>query len=352
MLRTHGLARSARSLLFASGLASCAHGGAPDSSTAQPTAADKGAAAQLRERARVVLAPIHAATPPEQGEEAARFALGRKLFFEKRLGADGNVACASCHVAQLGGADGRAKSIGVNGKENPRNAPSIFNVSLQQLQHWRADRESLEDQAARSPLGPASFGNPDEAAAVARLRDAGYEADFAAAFPGEQPAITLAHFGSAVATYERTLTTPARFDAFLEGDDGALDAREQRGLSAFLELGCASCHGGPGLGGEQLRKFGVVSPYAEATHVDNPDLGRFDVTKVESDRFVFKVPQLRNVASSGPYFHDGSVGELPEAVRIMAQVQLGQSLDETQTADLVAFLGALSGTVPAWFSAP
>jgi cytochrome c peroxidase len=331
-------------------LVGCAH---VDNVVLPPSAAKtESPAAALRERALTKLSPIRAAAPPADGLEATRFALGRKLFFEKRLGADGDVACASCHVTELGGGDGRAKSIGVNGKQNPRNAPSIFNVGLQPLQHWRADRESLEDQASRSPLGPASFGNADEPAAVARLKDAGYEPEFARAFPAEQPPITLAHFGAAVSAFERSLSTPARFDAFLSGDDGALDAREQRGLSAFLELGCASCHAGPGLGGEQLRKFGVVSPYAQATHAQNPDVGRLDVTKAENDRFVFKVPQLRNVADSAPYFHDGSVTELGQAVTIMALVQLGQQLNEAQNAELVAFLRALSGPAPAWFGAP
>jgi len=326
----------------------CAHEVAANSPHGPARPGLSALAAALRDDARGKLGVVRPSAEPRTPAAV----LGRKLFFEPRLSADGNVSCFGCHLTELGGGDGRAKSIGVHGKEMPRNAPTIFNVGLQQLQHWRAERESLEVQASRALLGPASFGNRDETAAVRRLRDAGYEAEFARAFPGEQPALTLANFGKAVAAYERSLTTPGRFDAFLSGDDAALAASEQRGLRTFLELGCAGCHSGPGLGGEQLRKFGIVKPYAAATHVPKPDPGRFELTQAASDRFVFKVPQLRNVASSGPYFHDGSVAELSDAVRIMAEVQLGQGLAEAQLAELVAFLRALSGPAPAWFSAP
>jgi cytochrome c peroxidase len=342
--------RAFLTVLFSVACVGC--GASAPAKPADATQAANGSARALRDAASSKFVALEAAAIPHEGVDAARFALGRKLFFEQRLSADGKIACASCHKAELGGADGLPVAVGVFGRANPRNSPSIFNVSQQSLQHWRADRESLEDQAARSPLGAASFGNQDPAEAVGRLRDAGYAAEFAGAFPGEEPAISLEHFASAVALYERTLLTPGRWDAFLKGDDAALNAQEQAGAKLFLDLGCAGCHSGAGLGGTSLRKFGVVEPYASATGAATPDPGRFDATHDDKDRFVFKVAMLRNVGETAPYFHDGSVGELGQAVRVMARVQLGQALTDPQVADLVAFLKALSGRAPEWFSAP
>jgi cytochrome c peroxidase len=322
-------------------------------STAAHQASDAGTSvAALREKVSEMFGSVDSGSIPQDGTDALRFSLGRKLFFEQRVSADGQIACASCHVAAHGGGDGLAVSVGVFGRANPRNAPTVFNAGLQPFQHWRADRMSLADQAARSPLGMTSFGNQEEMEAMGRLRDAGYEDEFERAFPGEQPALSLDHFGSAVASFEQTLSTPGRIDAFLNGDDSALTSDEQAGLSAFVDLGCAGCHNGPGFGGQMLQKFGVVEPYADATGSAMPDQGRFDVTQDEADRFVFKVPMLRNVGESAPYFHDGSAAELDRAVRVMARVQLGSQLTDTQVAILVAFLRALSGPVPDWFSAP
>jgi cytochrome c peroxidase len=342
-------------VLFSIACLGCGAAGTAQTAPAQPANAPEagsGSARALRAAASDKLAALEPGAIPKSGVDAARFELGRKLFFEQRLSADGKIACASCHKAELGGADGLRVAIGVFGKPNPHNSPSIFNVGLLHGAHWRADRESLEDQAARSPLGAASFGNHDAAEAVGRLRDAGYAAQFASAFPGEEPAISLEHFGVALAVYERTLQTPGRWDAFLKGDDSALNAQEEAGAKLFLDLGCAACHSGAGLGGTSLRKFGVVEPYASATGVETPDLGRFDVTKAEQDRFVFKVAMLRDVAETAPYFHDGSVDDLGRAVQVMARVQLGQTLTDPQVADLVAFLKTLSGPAPEWFSPP
>lgn len=309
-------------------------------------------AAALRQVAVQHFAPLASAAIPASAPETARFTLGRKLFFDARLSVDAQVACATCHLAAYGGGDGLVKSVGVMGRVNPRNAPTVLNAGLQNLQRWRGDRDSLADQAARALLGPDSFGNADEAEALERLDDAGYASDFERAFPGESRAVSLVNFGEAIAVFERTLRTPGRFDAFLKGDDGALDARELAGLALFMDLGCVDCHAGPGVGGEQLAKFGVLEPYADVTGTDMPDAGRFDVTHDEADRFVFKVPLLRNVAQTAPYFHDGSALGLEQAVRVMAQVQLGQQLREHEVRDLVAFLGALSGAIPGWFSEP
>jgi cytochrome c peroxidase len=297
------------------------------------------------------VAPLPSLAPVSDPAGQARVTLGRRLFYENRVSQDGNVSCSHCHQADLAASDGLPKSIGVFGKTNPRNAPSIFNATLQFKQHWRGDRESLEDQAEKALLGPASFGNPDYAVAMTTLKGIpGYTEAFAAAFPGEKDPITSKNWGAAIGAFERRLLTPSRFDAFLAGNEKALSASEQAGLRSFIDLGCASCHNGPGLGGTSFQKFGVAEDYWKETGSAPPDKGRADVTKNDADLYVFKTPVLRNVAKTGPYFHDGSVQDLPRAVRIMAKVQLGKELSERETADIVAFLGSLTGAAPAEFS--
>jgi cytochrome c peroxidase len=318
-------------------------------------AEDKAASAKsLLASAKEVFQPLPAApsakdTPGGQ----ARIDLGQRLFFENRVSQDGNVSCSHCHQPDLQATDGLPKAIGVFGKENPRNAPAIFNAALQFKQHWRGDRESLEDQAEKSLLGPASFGNPDFATPMNKLKAIpGYAELFAKAFPDDKDPINQKNWGAAIAAYERTLLTPSKFDAFLAGDVNALSADEQAGLRKFIDLGCAGCHNGPGLGGNSFQKFGVVSDYWKETGVAQPDKGRADVTKNDADLYVFKVPTLRNVGKTGPYFHDGSVKELPKAVKIMAKVQLGADVSDADAQKIVAFLNSLTGAVPKSYFAP
>jgi len=297
--------------------------------------------------------PLPSAPVARDSTGAARVELGRRLFFENRVSMDGNVSCSHCHLPEQHGTDGLPRSIGVFGKENPRNAPSVFNASLNFKQHWRGDRESLEEQAEKSLLGPASFGNPDQATAMGKLKAIpAYAGAFAAAFPREKDPINSKNWGIAIAAFERTLLTPSRFDAFLAGDAKALSAQEQAGLRKYMDLGCSSCHGGAGIGGDTFHKFGAYADYWTETGVSNPDKGRFDITKDETDLYVFKVPSLRNVAKTAPYFHDGSVADLGKAVKIMGKTQLDVTLPDKDVADIVAFLGALTGPVPANFSAP
>jgi len=307
----------------------------------------------LLEDAKRSFQPI--AVPSAVGDPvaAARVELGRRLFFENRVSMDGNVSCAHCHLPEKQASDGLPKAIGVFGKENPRNAPSIFNAALNFKQHWRGDRESLEDQAEKSLLGPASFGNPDQATAMSKLKAIpAYAGAFAKAFPDDKDPINSKNWGLAVGAFERSLLTPSKFDAFLAGDTSALTSQEQAGLRKFIDLGCASCHNGAGVGGNSFQKFGVVSDYWKETGVTAPDKGRADVTKNDADLYVFKVASLRNVARTAPYFHDGSVDDLTKAVKIMGKTQLGQDLSDKDAADIVAFLGALTGPVPANYSPP
>ncbi len=291
---------------------------------------------------------------PEFPITPERVTLGRKLFFDPRISIDGTVSCARCHQPALYGTDGLPKPLGAHDRPNPRNAPTILNAALQFKEHWRGDRENVEDQAKQALIGPPSFGDPDYATAMAKIKAIpGYPAMFRKAFPGEQEPVTPDNWGKAIGAYERTLTTPSRFDEYLEGNVQALSPAERSGLRKFIDTGCIACHNGPGLGGRMFQKFGVVEDYWKETGSKPVDKGRFDVTHDPNDMYVFKVPMLRNVAMTPPYFHDGSVRSLPEAVQIMAKVQLGKSLSDQDADEIVGFLQSLTGKLPEDFaSAP
>jgi len=277
--------------------------------------------------------------------------LGRMLYFETRASADGTVSCARCHQPALFGTDALPKAIGVEHRLNPRNAPTVLNAAVQFIQHWRGDRTSVEDQATKALTAMPSFGNASAEAAMAKLKAVpGYAELFAKAFPGQAEPVTAENWGRAIGAFERTLVTPSRFDAFLTGDDRALSPSAQAGLRTFMNIGCAGCHNGVGVGGGMYQKFGLLDDYWKATGSTAIDQGRYDVTRNPADMYVFKVPSLRNVAMTPPYFHDGSVATLPVAARVMARVQLGRTLTDTEVTDLVAFLQALSGSLPADFA--
>src|SRR5262245_32274737 len=277
--------------------------------------------------------------------------LGKLLYFEPRVSADGTVSCARCHQPALYGADGLPRSIGAEHRVHPRHAPTVLDAASQFVQHWRGDRTSVEDQAMQALIAPPSYGNPSYGAAIAKLKAiSGYAALFAQAFPGQADPITPENWGRTIGAYVRTLVTPAPFDRFLGGDDTAMSPTARQGLRAFMQVGCASCHNGSGVGGTMYRKFGITEPYWNATGSHSVDKGRFDVTNDPADLYVFKVPTLRNVARTAPYFHDGAVTTLPEAVRVMARVQLGRQLTESQVTDIVEFLASLTGPLPNHFT--
>ncbi len=303
----------------------------------------------LLKDARSVFAPL-----PKDFATAARpvtpalVELGRALFFEPRVSVDGTTSCARCHQPQLYGSDGLTKSHGHHDKIGSRNAPTVLNTALQVKQHWSGNREDVEDQAVKALTGAGSFGNANFDAPMARLKAiAGYPPLFKAAFPGDADPVTPANWGKAVGAYERTLASRSRFDDFLDGKEEALSAQERAGLRAFIDTGCVACHNGAGVGGGDFKKFGVVEDYWKATGSQEPDKGRAVDTKKVEDEYLFKVPTLRNVAMTGPYFHDGSVTSLEAAVRIMARVQLGAAPGDREVQDIVAFLGGLTGPLPA-----
>jgi len=280
-----------------------------------------------------------------------RVELGRKLFFDPRISVDGTASCARCHQTALYGTDGLPPANGAFDKLNDRRAPTVLNAALQFKAHWRGDRENVEDQASRAPTGPASFGNPDNASAMAKVKAIpGYTELFQKAFPAEPDPVTIGNWGKAIGAYERTLITPARFDQYLAGNANALSGPERQGLRTFMDTGCSGCHNGVAVGGGMFQKFGVVEDYWKETGSKEIDKGRFDVTNNPADMYVFKAPGLRNVAMAPPYFHDGSVRTLPEAVRIMAKVQLGKALSDRDTNAIVTFLGSLTGKVPQNFA--
>ena len=313
--------------------------------------------ADLLNRAQAIFKALPAdAGTPDRPLTPARVELGRALFFETRVSTDGRGSCAECHQPSFYGTDALATSIGIRGKDLPRNVPTVFNTALQFLQHYGGNRADVEEQAVKALVSPLAYGNADYAAAEARLRALPYRPMFEAAFPGQSEPVTTENWGLAIGAYERTLITPAPFDRFLKGDTGALDAKAKRGLDKFMTVGCAGCHSGVTVGGQMFQKFGLTQDYWLATgSVEQPllkgrDKGRFHDTKNEADAFMFKVQQLRNVAVTPPYFHDGSVAKLDDAVRVMAKLQLGRELPDADVADIVAFLESLTGEVPANFA--
>ena len=268
--------------------------------------------------------------------DRARVDLGQRLFFDAGLSADGTIACATCHVPSEAGVDGRPVSVGIGGQEGARNAPTVLNVGFKQHLFWDGRADSLEEQSLVPLRASNEMAAVDEVVVAYVAADPTYAEAFAHAFG--TPTVSMGRIAIAISAYERQLATPSRVDAFLSGDDGALAADEQRGLE-FFQANCAFCHDGPGVGGQRFEKLGAEIAWPKKrTH----DLGRYEVTGNESDKLVFAVPQLRNVARTAPYFHDGSVETLEEAVKLMGHHQLGLDLDEARVSDIVSFLEALS----------
>jgi len=283
----------------------------------------------------------------------ARIDLGRALFFDSRISVDGSLSCASCHQPAHYGTDGLAKSRGPRGQPTARNAPTVLNAALQIKQGWRGDWDNVEDQATKALVDPSMYGHSSYGAAMAPIKAiSGYLPMFQRAFPGEADPITPGNWGKAIGAYERTLVTPSRFDRFLAGDATALSSEEKTGLHKFIDDGCVDCHSGLGVGGGMFQIFGLTGHYWKETHSAKIDRGRFDVTHKRDDLYFFKVPSLRNVAMTAPYFHDGSASTLADAVRIMAKLEVAATVSPDDVRDIVAFLKSLTGTLPEQFAPP
>lgn len=284
--------------------------------------------------------PLPATMPGSENDTPERITLGRKLFFEKRLSVNNKQACASCHRLEDGfaGVDNLPTSPGAKNQPGTRNSPTVLNAGWQDSQFWDGRAEDLVEQAKGPILNPIEMGMPDEQTVVKKMQGiAEYRDAFASAFPGTKPAITYQNIAEAIAAFERTLRTPSRFDDFMKGDANALSASELRGLKAFLKIDCKSCHDGTLLGGETYEPLGKEHPYE-----NQADQGIYALTKDESDRMFFKVAPLRNVALTAPYFHDGKIKTLDDAVRKMAKLQLDIELTDQQATDITNFLKALT----------
>jgi len=303
---------------------------------------------KLLDDARTHFDIISAPSPDEL--EKPMVELGRHLFWDKRLSANATIACASCHAAKNWGADSARFSKDARGKLTKRNSQTVFNSMLQPHLRWTGDRKSGAHQAENSLAGSLGFANADEV--VALLEQHGYESKFQNAFPSIADPMSPANYAKAIEAYQATLTTPAAFDRYLTGQVDALSDEQKTGLQIFMDIGCADCHSGKLMGGESLEKFGVYHEYWTATRSDARDDGLFESTKVDSDRYQFRTSMLRNIEKTGPYFHDGSVANLSEAVRVMAKVQLDRDLEPEQIESIVAFLSSLTGEVPQNYSDP
>lgn len=277
---------------------------------------------------------------------AEQVKLGQQLWYEPRLSRGNTVSCNSCHNLASGGVDNLPTSQGHKGAFGGRNSPTVLNAALLGSQFWDGRAATVEEQAGGPLLNPVEMANKDEAAVerkIAQIPE--YQAAFKTAFP-EDGQVSFKNITTAIAAFERTLLTPTKWDEYLKGNVNALNQQERSGLRAFMNNGCIACHKGVNLGGDSFQKFGLVKgPYWKFIDVKSHDAGRFEVTKDEKDKFFFRVPGLRNVAKTYPYFHNGSVWDLKEAINIMGQAQLGKEISAHEIDDIAVFLNTLSGSV-------
>ncbi|RZO54454.1 MAG: c-type cytochrome [Limisphaerales bacterium] len=265
--------------------------------------------------------------------------LGRTLYHEKRLSRDNSISCNSCHDTKAFGVDGEKFSVGFNNHLTGRNSPTSFNAFMHVSQFWDGRAPTVEEQAKGPILAGGEMAMPSAEAVVKKINGIkGYKDLFEAAFPNSSPAITYDNVGKAIGAYERLFVTPSKFDKLLAGELSALNEKQKRGLKKFVTSGCVTCHTGNLLGGNIYQKLGLVKPWP-----NQKDQGRFAITKKEQDKMFFKVPSLRNIEKTGPYFHDGSSEKLSEAVEVMARHQLGREFSKEEISDIVAFLKTLTG---------
>ncbi|VAW72947.1 Cytochrome c551 peroxidase [hydrothermal vent metagenome] len=299
--------------------------------------------------------PDKAPEPADNPTTSEKVELGRMLFFDPRFSETGTVSCNSCHNLMLGGDDNRDFSMGVHGKTGGRSAPTVWNAAFSSSQFWDGRAASLEEQAKGPVVNPVEMGMSDLEKAMNRVRAIpGYKPYFESAFTGKD-VMTVENAAKAVAAFERTMITPnSPYDRFVKGDKAALTAQEQRGMQAFASAGCLGCHSGAAFNGPTMPAgsgfFMRFPTFAENDYVKKYDFmkdkGRSEATGKEADAHLFKVPTLRNVALTAPYFHNGSVATLGEAIRVMAKVQLNADLADARVADIEAFLTALTGEFP------
>jgi cytochrome c peroxidase len=300
--------------------------------------------------------PSKVPTPTDNPITPAKVELGKMLYFDPRLSIDGTVSCNSCHNVMSDGGDGRPVGVGVRGQRGGRGSPTVWNSAFNSVQFWDGRAASLEDQAKGPLTNPIEMGMPNHDEVIKRLNKIpGYITAFKKAFPKDKEAVNIDNLAKAIATYERTLVTPnSPFDKYVKGNKKALTAQQVRGLKLVEEVGCTSCHTGDNFNGEGLKMGeGNYQPFPQipgSVYDKQYDLvsdkGRYEVTKKDDDKNLWRVPTWRNVALTAPYFHNGKVKTLDEAVRVMGKTQLGMDLTGPQVEDIVAFLNALTGEFP------
>ncbi len=303
---------------------------------------------KLLATARQNFSVIPSAPPALPGNPAtpSKVALGKMLFFDPRLSASHQISCNSCHNVGLGGVDGQSTSLGHRWQHGGRNAPTVLNSVFNKAQFWDGRAKDLEQQAGGPVVNPVEMASPQSHVAEQIKSIPGYLALFSKAFPGEKDPITLTNVQKAIAVFEATLITPnAPFDRYLKGQTTALSPVQKEGLALFIDKGCAACHSGINVGGGQYAPFGVAEK-PSADLLPPGDLGRFAVTNTSADKYVYKVPSLRNIALTAPYFHTGKVWDLRQAVALMGTLQLGTKLTSGEIDKITAFLQSLTGDQP------
>lgn len=290
--------------------------------------------------------PITPLRMPDQAEDSEKVLLGQKLFEDKILSQNQTVSCSSCHNLNHGGSDGLASSIGINGAIGTINSPTVFNSGLNFRQFWNGRAKSLEDQIDGPIEHPKEMGTKWSDVVSRLTADKKYSGHFSKIYKN---GITKENIKDALAVFERTLVTlNSRFDLYLNGNSESLTLLEKKGYQKFKAFGCISCHQGVNVGGNMFQTMGIMGDYFKdrGTPVTEADLGRFTVTKNELDKYVFRVPSLRNIELTPPYFHDGSAKTLEEAVGVMAKYQLGRKMPKEDLDAIVAFLKTLTGEAP------
>ncbi len=288
-------------------------------------------------------APLPELSPGKEPVAVEKVTLGRMLYYEPRLSKSHKISCNSCHLLTQYGVDNQVTSSGHKGKKGNRNSPTVYNASLHFAQFWDGRAPDVEEQAKGPVLNPVEMAMTSEKQAIAVLKSMPeYLNAFKKAFPNDKVPVTYDHMGKAIGAFERNLITPAPWDKFLKGDQTALTAEEKAGFNTFVASGCQTCHAGALLGGNMYQKIGVVKPWP-----DTSDPGRSNVTKSDADKFMFKVPSLRNVEKTDPYFHNGKIATLKDAIAKMADHQVGKTLNDAELQSIETWMKSLTGQIPA-----
>ncbi len=303
---------------------------------------------ELLERAKLYFKPLPAVALAEHNEiTEEKVKLGKILYFDNKLSETGNISCNSCHDLNTFGVDNLPVSPGDDGTLGTRNSPTVFNAAFHTTQFWDGRAKDVEEQAGMPITNPVEMMMVDEDYTVNRLKTSNAYADlFKAAFPNDADPVSFENLKLAIGAFERTLVTPSKFDEFLNGNIDAMSLEELSGMETFITTGCIACHKGEVLGGGALQKFPLFGSYEEFTGATVVDYGKYEETKVESDKHLFKPQSLRNVEKTYPYMHDGKVESLEEAVRIMGLTSLNKTLSDKEIASIVTFLKTLTADIP------